>query len=99
MHPYYLLRAFQQYQNHGIGALWFGKSQHDKHNKQTIFLRINRHLGDLCHWPNFVHDYVTVPSVNMALMIEPICKGGNFLIKLNSFLMMKITQNSISSPF
>jgi hypothetical protein len=38
MHPY-LLRAFQQYQNHGIRALWFGRSQHDKHNKQTVFLK------------------------------------------------------------
>jgi hypothetical protein len=55
VHPYLLLRAFQQYQERGKRffnntksiakkkkALWFGRSWNDKQNKQTIPSFIDR---------------------------------------------------------
>jgi hypothetical protein len=72
MMHHYLLRALQ-YQEHDVGAVMFGRSQHDKQNKQTIKLPSRWLMSKEWSWPTSQALPISNSNNNIAWVYVTLC--------------------------
>ncbi len=75
---------------HIIGALWFGRFQHDKQNKESTF--INIYNSGMCYWPKSELIIIIVVDFFEVFIKVPITKMWHVSVKIKKPLTQVWTE-------